>query len=101
MLYHVTTASAIERIRNQGLIPAIGPRSRKAGEDRPWVYLFPDMETAEDAMANWLGDELPDDEDAYLCAIREAGLQGLERHGFEVLCPVPVPPSCIIRVTKL
>jgi hypothetical protein len=41
-------------ILSDGLKPQIGPRAKRVGEKRPLVFLFPDLETVEDALMGWL-----------------------------------------------
>ena len=53
--YHVTLSSNIEAIKEQGLIPQIGKRS-KACETIPAVYLFHTIPDVESALGSWLGD---------------------------------------------
>jgi len=55
--YHVTPTKNLASIKKHGLKPSIGKSSEKAGEDKPRTYLFKHKEHAEDATANWLGDE--------------------------------------------
>jgi hypothetical protein len=61
LCYHVTCTRTVPSILRRGLEPKIGPRSRKMGESLEAVYLFPDRDTVDDALMNWLGDEFPDD----------------------------------------
>ena len=98
--YHVTTKSSIETIRKSGLIPQIGPRSRLAGEVFPYVYLFDDYGTMEDAAMNWLGDLFDDDEILVLCEIKlpenfSKNLFRQDPDSFEILCPVRIPQELI------
>jgi len=55
--YHVTTAGNARRIRSQGLLPVMGPRSCKL-QEQPAVHLFGERAAAEVAVMNWLGDEV-------------------------------------------
>ena len=56
-LYHVTPLDQVPNILETGLEPRIGPRS-EAMELEPRVYLFGDQESVEQALMNWLGDEM-------------------------------------------
>lgn len=56
-LWHITPASNLKSILENGLIPTIGPRSESAEEPIPAVYLFPDGNSLVDGMTNWLDDE--------------------------------------------
>ena len=55
--YHVTPARNLPAIMRDELIPKIGRRSRKLKEPVAGVHLFDSIDAAEDAVANWLGDE--------------------------------------------
>lgn len=57
MMYHVTPLKNLESIKKHGLLCKIGLRSQKIGEPVSAIYLFPDLGYANDAIANWLGDE--------------------------------------------
>ena len=57
MMYHVTPLKNLESIEKHGLLCKIGLRSQKIGEPVSAIYLFPDLGYANDAIANWLGDE--------------------------------------------
>jgi len=56
MAYHVTPAENLDAILRGGLQPRIGERSAELGELVPRVYLFPDLESCDTALAGWLGD---------------------------------------------
>ena len=60
--FHVTTKSAWEKIRQEGLIPQIGKRSQKLGELIPDIFLFTSETAMQDGICNWLGDEFEEDE---------------------------------------
>jgi hypothetical protein len=54
--YHVTPARNLKRIFKEGLRARRGARSRKLQEGKA-IFLFPTRQAAEEAAANWLGDE--------------------------------------------
>lgn len=60
ILYHVTPTENIPSIKDNGLIPQIGPLSEMADEKIPRIYFFNDLATVEDAVMNWLGNHLED-----------------------------------------
>ena len=98
--YHVTTKTNMQKIKKQGLVPKIGPRSQLAGEVFPYVYLFDNYETMEDAVMNWLGDLFEDDEVLVLCEVRlpKEFDKSLFRQGpdsFEILCSIRIPQELI------
>lgn len=59
-VYHVATDESWQRIRQEGLIPAIGGRSSSSSEAEPRVYLFGSRQDVDDALGNWLGEEFED-----------------------------------------
>lgn len=96
VLYHVTPARNIKSIQQQGLVPSIGQRSAQL-ETESNLYFFPSKEAAEDAVMNWLGDELPEDEQLALLAVNSKGLEGKFTPGaeYEFTVSSPVPPQNI------
>lgn len=69
MMYHVTPLKNLESIKKHGLLAKIGPCSKKISEPVSAIYLFPELGYANDAVANWLGDEFDDDEDLIILPI--------------------------------
>lgn len=55
-MFHCTPISNMESILKDGLIPQIGPRSKKLDEEAG-VFLFASYEACEDALMGWLGSE--------------------------------------------
>jgi len=98
--FHVTPIENLPSILERGLQPQIGDRSAALGEATPNIYLFPDLETCEDALANWLGDCFETEPENGL-AILEIDVIGLtldSNVGFELACQEPINPSRIVRV---
>ena len=62
-VYHITLFSNWPSIKQCGLIPQIGPNSQALGETKPAIYLFPDLESSNNALDNWFGDLYDDDQD--------------------------------------
>ena len=60
--YHVSLTRDEPRILQEGLIPQTGPRAIELGENEPAICLFGSGEDMHNALMNWLGEELPDDE---------------------------------------
>lgn len=69
-LYHITKACNLPSIKKNGLKPTIGDNSKAYGEKDEAIYFFKDEVSAEDALVNWFGDTLNDDEEAILLKIR-------------------------------
>ncbi len=61
-VYHVTFGRNVPSIQKIGLEPRIGPNSAAIGEEEAGVHVFYDIDSAEDATANWDMD-WSDDED--------------------------------------
>ena len=53
-LYHVTHVDNLDSILQNGLIPTIGKYSKEMGETEPAVWLFQDLDTAEEMTPVWL-----------------------------------------------
>ena len=101
ILYHVTPARNIARIMRDGLIPKIGPRSRKLKEPVAGIYLFHSIVEAEDGAANWLGDEFGDETRLALLAVKVPDdAQSVEGAGFETVLTTAVPPQNITIVSR-
>ena len=49
-LYHVTPAKNLPKILEQGLVPQVGPRAERMGEEMPGVFLFETPENLRDRM---------------------------------------------------
>lgn len=67
--YHVTTQSNLDSIMSNGLIPSIGERSSRLGEENSSIYLFDSKQSVEDALGNWLGEEFDEDEQLVLLEV--------------------------------
>jgi len=100
ILYHVTPTRNVKSILAKGLVPSIGARSSQI-ETESNLFFFPSREAAEDAVMNWLGDELPEDEPLALLAVNSNGLEGKFTPGaeYEFTVSSPVPPQNIKVVT--
>lgn len=95
-LYHIARGQDIEAIRKTGLLPAIGKRSAEAGEADPAVYFFKTPEDAENAMLNWLGDDIPDGEPMYMLTALLPGSYAKalrDTAPYEIACAIAVPPD--------
>jgi len=67
--FHVTLKGNLDSIFQHGLIPSAGERSRRIAGERNGVYLFPDKSDVSDALYNWLGEELPENEEIAILQI--------------------------------
>lgn len=97
---HVTLESNLSDIQRNGLLPRIGPNAEACGETVPAVFCFPDQESCDDAMMNWLGDLF--DENAPI-AYLHLDISGLRTHpdaaGYEIQVIEHIPASRILYVT--
>jgi hypothetical protein len=82
MMYHVTRLADLYAIKQTGLKPSIGPRSRDFGENIPAIYLFGSIADAEQAVMNWLGDQFDETEHLVLLRVDVTGVQ-IEHNAFE------------------
>lgn len=95
--FHATLAANVSSIMEQGLIPQIGERSVQLDGEREGVFLFTSEESCEDALANWLGDELDEVDDGVVILKVE-----LPEHfpldfdvEWEAISRQTIDPSCI------
>jgi len=102
VVYHVTPAENLNQIMSQGLIPQKGERSRKILDEKPAIYCFPDKNSMEDAVMNWLGDEFDEDEALALLEIDTTGLKGHVTDGaeYEVAITSAIPVQNIRVLSK-
>lgn len=103
-LYHVTKSSNLESILKSGLIPSVGKRSEQLDE-APCIFLFPDRDSVEDALANWLGDELDDELEAesedeiVILKIAEKSVNAQPSTvDWEVCVLERIPPNAIVEI---
>lgn len=98
--FHVTPKACLSGILETGLVPAVGRRASAAGEPTPRVWLFPSYSSLEDAMLNWLGDELDGLDPVALKIVLDPGFADLHvtpvPGTFECVCDVAVPPECVV-----
>ena len=101
-VYHVTPSENLDSIMSKGLMPDVGDRSRKIEGEKPAVYCFPDKNSMEDAVMNWLGDEFDEDEPLALLEIFTTGLKGQVTDGaqYEVAITSIIPPQNIRILSK-
>ena len=59
--FHVTPAENLPSIMRNGLEPRIGPRSEDLGEKYKAIYLFPNVEAMENALANCMAEAFDDE----------------------------------------
>lgn len=96
--YHVTPMENLESILEHGLVPMIGERSEKLGEVNPRVYLFPQADHVEDALSNWLGDELEDYDELAILEVDLIGYPYQFSVGYEISVSDTIKPNAIIKV---
>lgn len=69
VFFHVTKKSNLSQILSIGLVPSKGERANKI-MDQQGIYLFPNIDSVEDALMNWMGDEFDEDEDLVILKVR-------------------------------
>ena len=101
-VYHVTPSENLRNILTSGLVPQVGNRSRKIVGEKSATYCFPDKNSMEDAMMNWLGDEFDEDEQLALLEIDTTGLDGNVTDGaeYEVAITSVIPPQNIRIISR-
>ena len=97
IVYHVTPANNLNSIMKHGLRPSVGDRSNKIPGEQNGIFVFPDIESAEDAVMNWLGDEFGDDVELSLLSITTSGLENKIAKGadYEYIIKTQVSPNRI------
>lgn len=93
--YHITPTKNLKRIMSVGLNPKLGKRSKKIAGEQAGIYLFPDKDSAEDALMNWLGDEFDEDEELTLLSVNIDGLKTASGAGYEIIVKDIIDPSRI------
>jgi hypothetical protein len=96
ILYHVTYTKNLPAIKKFGLIPKINPEM----QDKKAVYLFINREALEDALMNWLGDKLDENEEVIVLYINKNMVKDLKQDknvGYEVYTEYTIPPKAIIN----
>lgn len=96
LLWHVTTRKALPSILKEGLVPAKGARATKLGEPHARIFCFTSGTALKDALTNWLGEEL-EEQDLVVLEIESSlsEMKNAESIGWEVALTKPVAPSRI------
>jgi len=96
MYYHVTPTENVSQIMAEGLVPQRGPRSVQL-ESGDGIYLFKTMEDVENALMNWLGDELEHDSLTLLGVELppDAKNRTDDSADYEIVVTTPIPPQFI------
>lgn len=98
-LYHLTSARNLPRIMREGLRPLIGPRARRGAESRALIYCFANLADLDQALANWLGEELGEQTLALLKIRLPKGIR-TKHEAFEVQVAELIPPDAIEIVSR-
>ena len=98
--WHLTPLRHVPFILADGLQPKIGERSLRLGEHLPAIFLFPTLVDLENALSNWMGDEIEEaDEPFALMRVHvPKGLRTIRMVDFEIQILDPIPPSCLMLV---
>lgn len=59
VFYHITPVTNVYSIRQEGLLPCLGPRAATAGEYEHSIWLISDLDALENCLLNWAGDYFP------------------------------------------
>jgi hypothetical protein len=100
--YHVTLTENLPSIMEKGLLPTIGDRSKKIGENS-CVFLFPTRDEAEQGVDNWLGDEVEEDKALALLEVTlppEIEVFQTEGVDWEFYTRVTIPPQCLSILSR-
>jgi len=99
--YHITPRRNVMSIMAKGLRPGIGDRSSKIDGETHGIYTFPNKQSAEDALMNWLGDEFDEDEELSLLKVDITGLRTVQGADYEIIVTEPITPDRITTDTLL
>lgn len=94
VFFHVTPKRNYLRIKMHGLVPSVGTRSAKVGEE-PKIFLFTNKESMEDAVINWLAAEFDEDEEFVVLKVSLPKNFPILVDGGEVSTTSPIPPEYI------
>lgn len=59
VFYHITPVTNVHSIKQEGLLPCLGPRAATAGEYEHSIWLISDLDALENCFLNWAGDYFP------------------------------------------
>lgn len=94
--WHVSLTGNRHSIMRKGLIPKMGPRAKACSENEPSVWLFPTKADAENAVGNWLGDELGEGKLVLLKVTLPPCFPIIDEGcGFERRSTIAIPPVCL------
>lgn len=101
-VYHITPDKNLSSIKQQGLIPQLGPNASELGEKHPAIWLFPTREDAVTAVETWLGDQFGEDTPASLLTLKVPDKMIKQSDvGYEVICCQNIPAKSIIKIEKV
>lgn len=87
------------------MIPKIGPLSESNNETKPKIYLFNDLSDLENAMLNWLGDNINDiygdSEKLYILTILLPDTFPTKHIAFEATTEYNIPTKYISDISIL
>ena len=94
-VWHVTYKDNLEGILQDGLMPS----NPIDFNDERGVYCFPNIESMEDALANWLGDRLDESKEIVLIQLNIEGLNFKEvNNSYEIIVYDTINPERIIGI---
>ena len=109
--YHATDERNVNSILTKGLIPALGPRSKKAAELRELIFLFRTKNDLCDGLYGWLSEEYIEYTDAEKLAILEINIpndsdievvaDNYSVAKFEAYCDQVIPPQYITHIQNV
>ena len=100
IVYHVTSERNLSSILKDGLIPQIGERAKEAEETMPAVYLFPDKDSYDTALAGWLGEFYEDDTISLVILELHVPAEMIQEQPWEYECMAYecIPPEYISNI---
>lgn len=95
LAYHLAYKKNLKAIKISGIVPNIP-------EDMPdepsAVYLFVSLDALENALINWLGERLDEDEEIVVLVVDITGIPTIEGANFEHVVPSVIPANRIVKI---
>lgn len=93
--YHLTYTKNLKKIFKFGIKPNV---PEDMPEDPCAVYLFIDLESLENALINWFGERLDEDEEFSVLVVDLSGVATVEGAEFEHVVPTTISPNRIVKI---
>ncbi len=93
--FHITLKENVSSILSQGIFTKVP--SDVIFDETKAVYLFPNLTSMNDALANWFGERFNDDDDLIILVVNIKGLCLISDVEYEIACLESINPSRILE----